>query len=135
MISMARIFGAPVTVPAGKHERSASSDRGPRERALDAAHEVHHVRVALDLHVLRDAHAAGRANATEVVPPEVDEHEVLGGLLLAARGAPPPCAHRPRRSVRAGASPRSGDIGRVAPGTCTSISGDAPTRVHSGVAM
>ena len=32
MISMARIFGAPVTVPAGKHARSASSEPQPSSR-------------------------------------------------------------------------------------------------------
>ncbi len=41
------------------------------------------MRVALHLHVLGDAHAAGGAHPAEIVAPEVDEHEVLRGLLFA----------------------------------------------------
>jgi hypothetical protein len=49
MISMARIFGAPDTVPAGKQARNTSIAPSPsRSVALDLAHEVQHVAVALD---------------------------------------------------------------------------------------
>ena len=44
MISMARIFGAPDTVPAGKEARRASSASQPRRQlARDVRHQVHDV--------------------------------------------------------------------------------------------
>ena len=43
---------------------------------------MHDVAVGLDLHQLVDVHAAVLAHAPEVVAPEVDEHHVLGALLL-----------------------------------------------------
>ena len=45
---------------------------------------MHHVRVALERHVLRHAHGAEFADAAEVVAPEVHQHDVLGALLLVA---------------------------------------------------
>ena len=49
MISIARIFGAPDSVPAGNAARSTSSQRlARRERADDVRGHVHDVRVALD---------------------------------------------------------------------------------------
>ena len=62
--------------------------------------------------MLRHTHAAGGADAPEVVAPEVDEHEVLGRLLFASAELP---LHalvilgvRPRRRV-----PRSGDMDTI----------------------
>ena len=43
---------------------------------------MHDVAVGLDLHQLVDDHAAVLAHAPEVVATEVDEHHVLGALLL-----------------------------------------------------
>ena len=43
---------------------------------------MHDVAVGLDLHQLVDRHAAVLADAAEVVAAEVDEHHVLGALLL-----------------------------------------------------
>ena len=40
------------------------------------------VRVQLHAHELVDVHRAGRAHTPEVVAPQVDEHHVLGALLL-----------------------------------------------------
>jgi hypothetical protein len=40
------------------------------------------VRVALDLEEARDVDASGNADAREVVAPEIDEHHVLGAVLL-----------------------------------------------------
>ena len=51
-------------------------------RAGHLAHDVHHVRVALDFHVAHDAHAAHARDAAHVVASEVDEHHVLGALFL-----------------------------------------------------
>ncbi len=50
MICIARTFGAPDTVPAGKHARKRSNGGRPGEElARDLGHEVRHVRVALGL--------------------------------------------------------------------------------------
>ncbi len=43
---------------------------------------MHHVAVGLDLHQLVDRDPAVLAHAPEVVAPQVDEHHVLGALLL-----------------------------------------------------
>ena len=82
MISIARTFGAPLTVPAGSVARSTSI--GPRpshERAGDLRREVHHVAVALERHQLVDVDGAEAGHPTDVVAGEVDEHHVLGALL------------------------------------------------------
>ena len=50
--------------------------------ADDLRDEVRDVREALDLHVARDPHGARLADAREVVAAEVDEHHVLGPVLL-----------------------------------------------------
>ena len=84
-ICIARIFGAPDTVPAGKHATSASRwSRSSASAAVDGRHEVHHVRVALERHVLRHADRSVLADAPEIVPAEIDQHHVLGALLLVA---------------------------------------------------
>ena len=85
MISMARIFGAPETVPAGKQATQGVEPVATLgQPALDARDEVHDVRVALDGHELRHPHGAGVAHAADVVAAEVDQHDVLGALLLVA---------------------------------------------------
>jgi hypothetical protein len=43
---------------------------------------VHHVAVVLDGHEALDRHRAVFAHPPQVVAPEVDEHDVLGALLL-----------------------------------------------------
>jgi hypothetical protein len=40
------------------------------------------MRVALDLHELHDIHGARCADSTDVIAREIDEHQVLGTLLL-----------------------------------------------------
>ena len=93
MISIARTFGAPLTVPAGSVARSTSI--GPRPVAQRARHlrrEVHHVAVALERHQLVDVHRAELGDPADVVAGEVDEHHVLGPLLrvLGQLGGHPP---------------------------------------------
>ena len=69
---------------AGGERRLEQRERilvGP-EPALDLRDEVHDVRVSLDLQLLDDLDGSGVADAAEVVAGEVDEHEVLGALLL-----------------------------------------------------
>ena len=49
MISIARTFGAPDSVPAGKHgAQHVEARRAPRAAPRDVRDDVHHVRVALD---------------------------------------------------------------------------------------
>ena len=82
MICIARTLGVPVSVPAG----NAARMHVPRAElgahlAADLAHDVHHVRVALDLHAHRELHRAGLRDAADVVAREIDEHHVLGELF------------------------------------------------------
>ena len=51
------------------------------QATLDVRHEVEHVAVALDLHVLAHGHGAGAAHPSEIVTAEIDQHHVLGPLL------------------------------------------------------
>ena len=119
---MARTFGAPETVPAGKHARRRSK-RVPagRELARDLRDEVGDVRVALGLEEADDAHRAGRADAREVVAAEVDEHDVLGLVLL---GGEQLARRRPRR---ASSCPAIGLRDARVPSSLTSVSGEEPT--------
>ena len=93
------------------------------ELRLDVAHEVEDVAVALDLHVLAGGHGARPRDPPEVVPPEVDEHHVLGTLLgVVAQLVGEPVVVGRRRAARAGAGDRVGRHpvarrpGRGAPG-------------------
>ena len=82
MISIARTFGAPLTVPAGNVARSTSIGLcSGRELARDLAREVHHVRVPLERHQLLDLLGAELHDPPDVVAREIDEHHVLGALL------------------------------------------------------
>ena len=83
-IVIAESFGAPVMLPAGNVASSRSPTRRPRgEPARDRAHELVDGRVRLDLEQAVDAHRAGLAHPREVVAHEIDDHDVLGALLLA----------------------------------------------------
>ena len=93
MISIARTFGAPDTVPAGSVARSTSI--GPRPDPQPAGHlrrEVHHVAVPLERQQLVDLLGAEVDDPADVVAGEVDEHHVLGDLLrvLGELGGHPP---------------------------------------------
>ena len=82
MISIARTFGAPLTVPAGSVARSTSI--GPSPATSVAGHlrrEVHDVAVALERHQLVDVDGPEPGDPADVVAGEVDEHDVLGALL------------------------------------------------------
>ena len=117
MICIARTFGAPDSVPAGSTERSASIAAHLRPQlAADARDDVDHVRVGLDGHERLDLDGAVLADAPEVVAAEVDEHHVLGALLLVRQqvggdrdvgvGVGPA---RPRAGDRAGRGAAAGD--------------------------
>ena len=111
MISMARTFGAPLTVPAGSVARSTSM--GPRPVAQLARHlrgEVHHVAVALERHQLVDVDGAEAGHPPHVVAGQVDEHDVLGDLLgVLAQLAGHPAVVLVGAATAAGAGDRPGD--------------------------
>ena len=67
------------------------------------------------------------AHAAEVVAAEVDEHHVLGALLLVGEQLLGDRARPRRRRRRAGACRRSGASRRARPETVSSGSGEAPT--------
>ena len=70
-------------MPAGSTERSASiALHLGAQLAAHAGDDVDHVRVGLDGHERLDLDGAVLADAAEVVAAEVDEHHVLGALLL-----------------------------------------------------
>ncbi len=56
---------------------------GP-EVALHMRDQVHHVGELLHVHELRHRHGAGPADPADVVSAQVDQHDVLGALFLAA---------------------------------------------------
>ena len=82
MISIARTFGAPTSVPAGKRRREqVERVLAGRQLAVHAADDVHDVAVALDVPVRIHADGAGARDAAEIVAREIDQHDVLGVLL------------------------------------------------------
>ena len=119
MICIARTFGAPETVPAGRPARRASKAVLPAPQpAGHVRGDVHDVRVALDLHHVGQLHRAVVGDPADVVAAQVDEHDVLGPLLgvgqqllgqrlvLGLVLAPPPGAGQ--RADRHHARPRPG---------------------------
>ena len=121
MICIARIFGAPETVPAGNVARSRSNGETPGELARDLRDEVRDVREALRLEEALDLHRARHTDAREVVAPEVDEHHMLRAILLGGE--------QPLGVAFAGRG-RAGDRierSRVTPRAFTCVSGEEPT--------
>ena len=88
MICIARTFGAPETVPAGNVARSTSNGVTPvAQLAGHLGDEVRDVREALRLEEALDLDRSRHADAREVVAAEVDEHHVLGAVLLGGEQA------------------------------------------------
>ena len=87
MICMARIFGAPERVRWERRPQRVERSHVRPQRARHRADDVHDVGVGLHDHQLVDADAAVLADAAEVVPPQVDQHHVLGALLLVGQEA------------------------------------------------
>ena len=96
--------------------------------AVHLADEMQHVRVALDDHELAHLHRAVLRDAADVVPAEVDEHQMLGALLLvgdAARRSSRRRLRRVRPRRRVPAIGRSVTVPLAL--TRTSSSGELPT--------
>ena len=89
---------------------------------------MHHVRVALDIHESSHLDRVGQADAGEIVAGEVDQHHVLGPLLLATPAAPRPARRPAARSWPRGRVPaigRSSHSPSMSSRTC--VSGEEPT--------
>ena len=133
MISIARTFGAPDTVPAGSVARSTSI--GPETVTEPPGHlrrQVHHVAVPLERHQLVDGDRAELGHPPDVVARQIDEHDVLGALLgmLHQLGR-----HEPVVLVGAPSATGPGDRARTRrSGRATAPSARAtnPTIVNSG---
>ena len=82
MISIARTFGAPLTVPAGNVARRTSTALRPGASSPETwRREVHHVGVTLQGHQFIHLLGAEGDHPADVVAGEVHEHHVLGPLL------------------------------------------------------
>ena len=82
MISIARTFGAPDRVPAGKAASTTSRAERPRlNPALHRRLQMHDVAVPADVHELHHLDRARPAHPAQVVAAEVDQHHVLRALL------------------------------------------------------
>ena len=121
-------------MPAGKQAISVSRQvRVFHEFAAERRHQVHHVRVAFDDHQFFDLHRAVLADSSEIVAAEIDQHDVFGALLFV--GEQLSCERFVfcfSSSPRA-ACPQWDDIELHGPRILTSISGDEPTIVVSGI--
>ena len=83
MISMARTFGAPETVPAGKARHHCIQPIDVAGKlASERGHQMHHVRITLDEHEFFDTNGTVLADSAEIVSAKIHEHDVLGALLL-----------------------------------------------------
>ena len=84
MISIARIFGAPVIEPPGKAARSRSSDVLPAASLPDDGRDqVLDVLIRFQFAQLGDGDAIRLADSGQIVAQQVDDHHVLGPILLA----------------------------------------------------
>jgi len=74
--------------------------------AVHLAHQMEHVGVPLHDHEIGNPHAAESCHPPNVVPSEIDEHEMLGAFLLVGQQL----ARQPRvRFSASTARPRPGD--------------------------
>ena len=106
MISMARTFGAPVTLPQGSTASTTRERDTPTSRdATTSATRLHTVTPAPEHRRAQHADAARTRDATEIVAVEIDGHDQLGALLVAGLELARRASRRPRHRRRAGASP------------------------------
>ncbi len=82
MICIARIFGAPDSVPAGKPGRQrVDRVEALAQFAFDVRNQMHHMRIALDEETVRHLDAADFRHAAHIVASEIEQHQMLGALL------------------------------------------------------
>ena len=82
MWSIAAIFGAPVTEPPGKSRRQQLGQADPSRRSPSTRRRYGRRPRSRAGHELGPADDPGLAHAREVVALEVDDHHVLGGVLV-----------------------------------------------------
>src|SRR5580704_4535171 len=82
MISIARTFGAPETVPAKSGTQSIDHIMVPREPAFDVRDDMHDVAVALDREFLGHLDRACFGDAPDIVAAEIEQHQMLGAFLF-----------------------------------------------------
>ena len=127
MISMARTFGAPETVPAGKHARNTSSAPRP-SRSRPSTWLTRCITCEYRSTTMRSGTVtdAVLGHASHVVAAEIHQHAVLGELLLVRQQvlgeARSSSAVLPRGRV-----PAMGRTVTVSSSTRTSTSGELPT--------
>jgi hypothetical protein len=133
MICIARILGAPLTVPTGSVDAQGVERGHPgRKLARDVGGDVHHVAVALDGHHVAELDRARLGHPADVVAAQVHQHDVLGPLLGVGQqfglqrlvlllGRP------------AAACPASGRLVMTPSSTRQRISGLEPISVHLGL--
>ena len=109
----------------GGAQRVHRADVGA-QRAGHRGDDVHDVAVGLDGHERLDLDGAVLADAAEVVAAEVDEHHVLGALLLVREQLAGDALRPPRRSAPRGRVPAIGRVETRRPETVSSGSGLAP---------
>ena len=132
MISMARTFGAPTSVPAGKVAANRSKASLPGASSpLHAAHDVHDVAVALDDAVGIDAHASRPRHAAQIVARQIHQHHVLGVFLRIRQQFGLAARHRVAASPPRGREPAMGRSCAWPALSFTSASGEEPTTVMS----
>ena len=124
MISIARTFGAPETVPAGKPADKRVDDvEVVAQLAFDIRDDVHDVAVALDEEAVGDLHRADLGDAADVVAAEIEQHQMLGALLRVGEQLVRRALRPPPASCRASACRRSGGCVTLPSRTRTRISG------------
>ena len=83
---MLLLFGAPVIDPAGKQRAEhVRQRRALAQRAFDGRDQLKHRRIALDLEQRHRPHRPDLRDAPDVVAREIDDHHVLGAVLLRRR--------------------------------------------------
>ena len=83
IISIARTFGAPDTVPAGKarHER-VDPVMPVRQFARHVRDDVHDLAIIFEEETIGDAHTSRFGDAPTSLRPEIQQHEVFGAFLV-----------------------------------------------------
>ena len=127
-ICIARIFGAPETVPAGKHATSASRwSRSSASRAVDRRDQVHDVRVALERHVLRHPHRCRTRRRGRDRSGPRSTSITCSARSFSLRFSSSASRRSSSSFAPRGRVPAIGWVSTRRPSTRTSISGDDPT--------
>ena len=132
MISMARTFGAPDSVPAGKVALKTSKQSLPSgELRLDVGNKMHDVGISFHDHELVHLDAADPRDPAQVVSPQIDEHDVFRPLLRIVAAVHRKGAGLPVRFVPRSLVPAMGRNSTSPSSRRTMTSGEEPIRIIS----